>query len=45
MWLIFIAWPLTGVSWLLFLIEAFMRDIDLYRRGENLDGNAPEEAL
>ena len=45
MWLIFIAWPLTGVSWLLFLIEAFVRDVDLYRRGENLDGNAPEEAL
>ena len=45
MWLIFIAWPLTGISWLLFLIEAFMRDVDLYRRGENLDGNAPEEAL
>lgn len=45
MWLIFIAWPLTGISWLLFLIEAFVRDVDLYLRGENLDGNAPEEAL
>jgi TRAP-type C4-dicarboxylate transport system permease small subunit len=32
MWLIFIAWPLTGLSWLMFLIEAFVRDIGLYRR-------------
>jgi len=45
MWLIFIAWPVAGVTWLLFLIEAFARDIDLYRRGENLGGKAPEEAL
>ena len=45
MWLIFIAWPVAGVTWLLFLIEAFARDIDLYRRGENLADNPPEEAL
>ena len=32
MWLIFIAWPLTGISWLMFLVEAFVRDIDMYRR-------------
>ena len=38
MWLIFIAWPLTGLSWLMFLIEAFVRDIDLYRRNEALPG-------
>ena len=45
MWLIFIAWPLAGVTWLLFLIEAFVRDVDLYRRGENLDSTDLEEAL
>ena len=38
MWLIFIAWPLTGLSWLMFLIEAFIRDIDLYQRNEALPG-------
>ncbi len=32
MWLIFIAWPLTGISWLMFLVEAFLRDIDFDRR-------------
>ena len=36
MWLIFIAWPLTGISWLMFLVEAFIRDIDLYQRNEAL---------
>ncbi len=36
MWLIFIAWPLTGISWLMFLVEAFVRDIDLYRRNQAL---------
>ena len=36
MWLIFIAWPLTGLSWLMFLVEAFVRDIDLYRRNQAL---------
>lgn len=38
MWLIFIAWPLTGISWLMFLIEAFVRDIDLYKRNQPLPG-------
>lgn len=45
MWMIFIAWPVAGVSWLLFLVEAFMRDIDLYRRGEDIEANSPEEAM
>ena len=36
MWLIFIAWPLTGISWLMFLVEAFVRDIGMYRRNEAL---------
>jgi TRAP-type C4-dicarboxylate transport system permease small subunit len=45
MWLIFIAWPIAGVTWLLFLIEAFMRDVRLYKAGEGLDRHAPEEAL
>ena len=45
MWLIFIAWPLTGVTWLLFLIEAFARDIGLYRRGEDIDALAPGETV
>jgi TRAP-type transport system small permease protein len=36
MWLIFIAWPLTGAIWVLFLIEAFVRDIGMYRRNEAL---------
>ena len=45
MWLIFIAWPLTGVIWLLFLIEAFARDIGLYRRNETLTANEPTEAM
>ena len=36
MWLIFIAWPLTGISWLMFLVEAFLRDIDFYRRNAPL---------
>lgn len=38
MWLIFIAWPLTGLSWLMFLVEAFVRDIGLYQRNEALAG-------
>jgi len=45
MWLIFIAWPVSGVTWLLFLLEAFIRDIGLYRRGEALSRHAPEEAI
>ena len=36
MWLIFIAWPLTGISWLMFLVEAFVRDIGMYRRNQPL---------
>ena len=39
MWLIFIAWPLTGVTWLMFLVEAFVRDIGLYRRNEKIEGS------
>ena len=27
MWLIFIAWPLTGLTWMLFLGEQFVDDI------------------
>lgn len=34
MWLIFIAWPIAGAIWVLFLIEAFIRDVVLYRRNE-----------
>ena len=45
MWLIFIAWPFTGVVWLLFLIEAFVRDIGLYQRGEYIRSIAPQEAM
>lgn len=45
MWLIFIAWPLSGVIYVLFLIEAFARDIRLYRSGEALAGNEPTEAM
>jgi TRAP-type C4-dicarboxylate transport system permease small subunit len=45
MWLIFIAWPFAGVIWLLFLIESFLRDIDLYKRGESLPHIAPQEAM
>jgi TRAP-type C4-dicarboxylate transport system permease small subunit len=45
MWLIFIAWPFAGVIWLLFLIEAFARDIDLYRRGESLVRIVSQEAV
>ena len=45
MWLIFIAWPVSGLTWLLFLVEAFIRDIDHYKRGESLERHAPAEAL
>jgi TRAP-type C4-dicarboxylate transport system permease small subunit len=45
MWMIFIAWPTAGVIWLLFLIEAFVRDVGLYKRNEALVSNAPEEAM
>ena len=36
MWLIFIAWPLAGISWLMFLVEAFVRDIGMYRHNQAL---------
>ncbi len=45
MWLIFIAWPFTGVIWLLFLIEAFARDIVLYRTNQPIQAIAPSEAM
>ena len=45
MWLIFIAWPFTGVVWLLFLIEAFARDIVLYRTNQPIRSIAPSEAM
>ncbi|MBL8378423.1 MAG: TRAP transporter small permease [Burkholderiales bacterium] len=37
MWLIFIAWPLTGITWFMFLVEAFVRDIGMFRRNEVLE--------
>ena len=37
MWLIFIAWPITGLTFLLFQAEWFMRDWRAFR-----DGTAPE---
>lgn len=45
MWFIFIAWPIAGITWLLFLIEAFIRDWGLYQRGESLSQVAPGEAM
>ena len=45
MWLIFIAWPLGGAIYILFLIEAFARDVRLFRSGESLEGNDPTEAM
>ena len=45
MWFIFIAWPIAGITWLLFLIEAFIRDRGLYQRGESLSQVAPGEAM
>lgn len=45
MWFIFIVWPLTGLTWVLYLIEAFIRDWGLYQRNEALAAIAPEEAL
>ena len=45
MWFIFIVWPLTGLTWLLYLIEAFVRDWGLYQRGEALESVSPDEAL
>jgi TRAP-type transport system small permease protein len=45
MWFIFIAWPLTGLTWLLYLIEAFVRDWGLYQRNEALASASLEDAL
>ncbi len=45
MWLIFIAWPFTGLIWLLFLIEAFARDINLYRTNQPIQAISPQDAL
>ena len=33
MWLIFIAWPIAGAFWLLFLVEKFAEDISVLRGG------------
>ena len=33
MWLIFIAWPLAGAFWLLFLVEKFVEDVSILRGG------------
>lgn len=33
MWTIFVAWPLTGLTWVLFLGEAFVRDARFLARG------------
>jgi len=35
MWLIFIAWPITGVSWLLFQMEQIRHDWHQWRTGES----------
>lgn len=34
MWMIFIAWPLTGVAWLVFLAERFMADWRIFVSGK-----------
>jgi TRAP-type C4-dicarboxylate transport system permease small subunit len=34
MWLIFIAWPITGLTWILFLAESFVRDIRIVAKRE-----------
>ncbi len=36
MWLIFIAWPIAGVFWVLFLLEKFADDVDVLRGGARL---------
>jgi len=35
MWLIFIAWPITGLSWLLFQMEQIRHDWRQWRTGES----------
>lgn len=36
MWLIFIAWPIAGAFWLLFLMEKFADDLSVLRGGARL---------
>jgi TRAP-type transport system small permease protein len=36
MWLIFIAWPIAGAFWLLFLVEKFADDVSVLRGGARL---------
>jgi TRAP-type transport system small permease protein len=36
MWLIFIAWPIAGVFWILFLLEKFADDVGVLRGGARL---------
>jgi TRAP-type transport system small permease protein len=36
MWLIFIAWPISGVFWILFLFEKFADDVGVLRGGARL---------
>lgn len=33
MWTIFVAWPLTGITWVLFLGEVFLEDARIVARG------------
>ena len=33
MWMIFVAWPLTGATWVLFLGESFLEDFAAARKG------------
>jgi TRAP-type C4-dicarboxylate transport system permease small subunit len=33
MWTIFVAWPLTGVTWVIFLGEQFVEDVRIVARG------------
>ena len=35
MWTIFIAWPVTGVTWLVFLGESFLGHLRVLRHGAN----------
>ena len=36
MWLIFVAWPIAGFFWILFLIEKFADDVGVLRGGARL---------
>jgi TRAP-type C4-dicarboxylate transport system permease small subunit len=33
MWTIFVAWPITGLTWVVFLGEAFLEDVRIVARG------------